>query len=106
MKLPASILVGPHRYRVRTGKQHDRILGDNAGHCVADQLTIRISRDLPPSVKAETVLHEALHAIWDQSPMRNREDDVEEDVVSMFAPPLLDLLRRNPVLVAFLLADA
>ena len=53
--------------------------------------------------KADTLLHEVLHAIWEQTPLRSRESDEQEEVVVALAAPLLDTLRRNPRLVEYLI---
>lgn len=105
MKLPTSVKIGPHTYRVASGQPTDQVLeakreAGNADHAL---LRIRISSELPASVRAEVLLHEVLHCIWDQGPLRNRDDDLEEDIVAAFAPLLLDTLRRNPALTTYLL---
>lgn len=49
-----------------------------------------------------TLLHEALHAVWSTTGLRQLDNDLEEQVVVGLAPLLLDTLKRNPDLVAFL----
>ena len=98
MKPPPSIVIGPHTYKVTSDDLGDDLIGDT--DCT--QLTIRVRPGLPESVTAEVLLHECLHALWDGTPLRDFDDAVEESVVSALAPPLLELLRRNPRLVALL----
>lgn len=98
MKLPASITIGPHVYAVTTDGLPDDLIGDS--DCT--QLVLRVRADMPESTTAETLLHECLHAILDATPLRDFDDAVEESIVSALAPPLLELLRRNPRLVALL----
>ena len=97
MKLPP-VVVGPHTYSVEAGEMTDGLIGDT--DCIT--LTIRLRDGMPESVTAEVLLHECLHALWDGTPLRDFDDAVEESVVSALAPPLLDLLRRNPKLLALL----
>ena len=53
--------------------------------------------------KVDTLLHECLHAVFDQTGLAHEwGPEVEEGVVRRLTPALLDLLRRNPKLVAFL----
>ena len=99
MKPPAAIIVGPHTYGVEVVPEIPGSLLGEADHCT---LTIRVVADLPDSVTAEVVLHELLHCLIDQGPLRDFDSDVEESIVSALAPPLLDALRRNPKLVALL----
>ena len=52
-------------------------------------------------------LHEVLHAIFEVTgDGRTLGDDVEEGLVTRTTPVLLGVLRENPELVEFLLADA
>jgi len=99
VKVPPTITIGPHTYSVEVC---DDIPGALIGETNSMQLTIRLHSDMPESVTAETLLHECLHGIWDLTPLRDFDDSVEESVVAALAPPLLDLLRRNPKLVALL----
>jgi hypothetical protein len=99
VKPPATVVVGPHTYDVNlVDSISDTLIGDT--DCVT--LTIRVQAGMPESVTAEVVLHELLHAVWDLTPLRDFDHAVEESVVSALAPPLLDVLRRNPKLVALL----
>jgi len=98
VKLPPSIVVGPHTYSVTTDGISDDLVGDT--DCT--QLIIRVRAGLPESVTAEVLIHECLHALWDGTPLRCMDSEVEESVVSALAPGLLELLRRNPKLLAVL----
>lgn len=99
MKPPATVAIGPHTYEVAVV---DELGGDLIGDTDSTQLTIRLQAGMPDSVTAEVLLHELLHAVWDMTPLRDFDDAVEESIVTALAPPLLDLLRRNPKLVALL----
>lgn len=50
--------------------------------------------------KRFALFHELMHAVWHQS---DRAHDGDEEVIRRVAAPLLDMLRRNPELMAYLL---
>jgi hypothetical protein len=51
----------------------------------------------------ETLLHECLHACWSLiGASEDVNDAVEERLTLRLAPVLLEMLRRNPALVAYL----
>ena len=108
MKPPAKLDVGPHTFTVTVDRDTGRQLRsyDTLGDTVISSLRIRIDDDLEPSVQRETMLHEALHALWWLTALPSNDlcDHDEEAVVKGLAAPLLDLLRRNPSLVEFLTA--
>ena len=50
------------------------------------------------------MLHETLHACFMVAGINNRmSDTLEEETINSLSPLLLDTLRRNPGLVAYLL---
>jgi hypothetical protein len=105
--IPTSIVLGPHAYEVRADEESVRLLHahGNRGATYNDQSIVRIDPDRPKTALAETVLHELMHCIVDKSPLRDRfskEDD--EAIVVMMSVGVLELLRRNPELVEFLLS--
>lgn len=113
-KLPAAIIVGPYRYEV-TADELARLRVEHAeqkvlsGH--SDHDALRINVDTGPAVAADTsrdtVLHEVLHAIAFLSGLSSDwGTQREEEIVRRLSPLLLDVLRRNPALVAYLLEDA
>ena len=75
------------------------------GDTRTDFQMIRLRSDRPHTGMADTLLHETLHAIWDQTPLRFWKDDAEEEAITAITPVLLDVLRRNRKLTEFLLAD-
>ena len=54
--------------------------------------------------KRVTLLHECLHACWHVTDPADPHD-AEEMAIRTLSGPLLDMLRRNPALVAYLLAE-
>lgn len=105
-KVPTELHLGPHAYEVRSDSDTARLLRDeNAkGDSRPDWHLIRLDLDHPHTANAETLLHEALHCVWHQTPLTVEHDGAEEQVVTAMAPLILELLRSNPDLVAFLTA--
>ena len=102
MKPPKRIKVGPHRYKVvddTTGLAANVALV--RGSCHHEHLTIALDATLPHTVKAETLLHEVIHACLDGASL---EDGTEETVCRTLGGSLLAALRDNPDLVRFLTA--
>lgn len=106
--LPAHIQIGPWTCAVvsdnaEINARSNEEEADLVGHWSPRALTITLRPDIARDVLAETVLHETLHGILDQIGVRSElgaEDT--EGVVIRLAPLLLDVLRRNPQLVAYL----
>ncbi len=102
---PSAVVLGPHSYTIDSSEETARLLRDeeNNGDSRPDRLLVRLDTDRPPTKVAETLLHELMHCCWNESPLRVHDvKEWEELVVSGLTPWLLDLLRRNPDLVAYL----
>lgn len=98
MTLPKAVKIGPFHYRIR--RPSKALARENlSGAAWHPLLTIAVDRDLHPVYAAETLLHEVLHACWDQTPLRDFDDDVEESIVAALSPLLFGVLRDNPELV-------
>lgn len=99
MDLPDSILVGPHRYQIQLVP--GGALGDagQVGHCTPSRLSIAVCSDQKPTQLADTILHELTHAILTTGGL---EPEVEERVALLMGPGLLQILRDNPTLVAYI----
>ncbi len=111
MKLPKRIQVGPFTYTVVVDKAAMDALcragrTELLGRCDEAQLTIHVEPDQADGQKRDTVLHETLHALVASTGLAEQLDgDLEELIVRALSTAVLDTLRRNPKLVAFLLAD-
>lgn len=79
---------------------------DSEGVCFARYERIYIAPDLAPNTQRVTVLHELLHACFDDAQVGGPFDDEkhEETACLALAPRLLDTLRRNPKLITYLVA--
>lgn len=102
--IPTHVTVGPHRYTVDSADFTGQLLRDEAscGDSRPDRLLIRVDNDRPHTGIAETLLHELIHCCWSITALRATDNPDEEQVATALAPLLLDALRRNPTLVAYL----
>lgn len=105
--LPDHVNLGSHRISIDATEATARLLRDedSRGDSRFDQLLVRLDADRPHTAATETLLHELLHCCWNASALRALEvDEAQELVVTALAPPLLEILRRNPDLVTYLTA--
>lgn len=86
--------------------------GQDFGQSHPADLTIWIDPDRPEQALRETVTHELLHAVAHTFNIRvphsmsdDSEYNREEQLVASLSAPLLDVLRRNPVLTDWLLDE-
>lgn len=106
--LPEQVDVGAVTFRLfvtelEDPRGEDRVLGLTD----TDRARVRLNEDMPTSQRRTVLWHELGHAAWhvaglDESPTVK---DHEETVLAALAPLQLLILRRNPDLVAYLLAD-
>ena len=82
--------------------EEDRISRDSYTYGEVDHVeqVIRISKELKPQRKAETLLHEVVHTILFE--LRESELHDNERFVSSMAATLLQVFRDNPALLALL----
>lgn len=106
MKIPVHIDLGAHRFEVRSDPETARLLTEEGsnGDSRADRLIIRIDPDRPPSSVAQTLLHELMHCMWAHGALKEAgfDNDQQEQIICGLAPPMLEVLRRNPALVKLL----
>ena len=103
--LPKVLHIGAATYDVKPKGRHFDLLGETD-----DNNTVIKIRTKNQSIacQRDTLLHEAMHAIFWCSGMKNNEgfsSDAEERIIRVLAPWLLALLRDNPDLLAFLLEN-
>lgn len=105
-QMPYDLHIGPYHYRVAWDDcmaQLENLYGD----VDYGKQHIRIASDLGAGQTAAVLLHEVLHAVVECAAGLTENDEcTAEQFVTCAAPQLLDTLRRNPALVAFLTADA
>lgn len=104
MKRPYRIKIGPHRYKVIGDAKAERHLDhDRLAECDTARAEIRVRPGQAPTQERDSVLHEVLHACWDQTALRDH--DIEEQVVSSLAPILLGVIRDNAEFMRWLADD-
>jgi hypothetical protein len=95
MKRPKTIRVGAFDYRVEL----EPTLAEKAGVlglCVTDNITIYLDGNMPDPVEAETLLHEALHAMWTQTTLdKMYTDEQEEAIIHSLSPAIFLFLQEN-----------
>jgi hypothetical protein len=97
VRIPESVIVGPHEYKVVMVPDGVLVDASQAGHCSPLRLVIAIDVGQEPSQMADTLLHELTHAMLATLDL----GDDEERVALVLGPALLSLLRANPGLVAY-----
>jgi len=103
MKMPRTIKIGPHTYKIVRKTLEE--LPDELGSTDFDLTEIRIRKNLRATKAKEVLLHEALHCCTYPSFTGAYETDPKldaEDFVNCVAPVLLQVLRDNPDLLAYL----
>ena len=116
--MPASIRVGAVTYRVTIDPddwvrvEHKVQTKGDYGHTLNLEATIYINPESTPDVQRVTLWHEVMHALCtavmgspDWRNLGKKKGDREEAVVSAFESPIVLVLRDNPDLIAYLLAD-
>jgi hypothetical protein len=106
---PSRITVGPFPFVVLTdpkqvAKVRRRARDGRLGETDTTQLQIMVDAELPSAQVRDTVPHEVLHAVtWTVGGWRKGDD--EDGYIGRVTSILLDTLRRNPELVAYLMAE-
>jgi hypothetical protein len=112
---PTYVDVGPYRYRIGwTEKRWRKVIRqtENVSSAYTCNATLRI--DIEPGLAygaaREVLMHELMHAAakcsvgWDTIDVAAEGIDGEELAIRMLSPHMLDILRRNPHVVAWLTA--
>ncbi len=107
MRLPRKVIVAPHIMSIQYDDDNRlKEIDDLNGLCDFDTGRIWIQRKQTPIMERDTVLHEVLHALLDQTGAKRRFKEVgtdfEEEMVVELTPRILQVLRDNPRLVAYL----
>lgn len=94
--IPEHLKIGYEVVRVSTGTKDFELQGEFD----AEQGTIIVAAKGTPRRRMATLVHEILHACWDQAEMGDLGDhDKEEQVVNRLAPVLTAVLIDNPALL-------
>lgn len=101
MKPPKRITIVGHDYEVLSvpdGGVDDHGVGE-AGYFDSAKCEIGVNKELAEASRRDTVMHEVLHALAHHCAIYK----LDEKIVAALSPALLDTLRRNPRLAAYLL---
>jgi len=111
--IPDDVIIGPYTYNVvirkrpfvANEKEHPKETAgtDLLGYTDTASHRIDIAEGVPPAAMADTLLHEILHGVCDVVGMCESEDVNEEKVIRMITPTLIDVFRRNPKVVEYIL---
>lgn len=108
--IPAALQIGPHDYTIVVDADRAAELEQDAGASNYLRGEIVLHPRQSPTQLRDTLLHECLHMLLATAgthtgspPLLSPGGD-EERLVSALTPLLLDTLKRNPELVAFLTA--
>lgn len=109
LKPPTHIKVGAAVYRVKSSKRawKRRLSKSGEAHTTRGATSVHkhtIWTD-PSGAEAlvrETLLHEVLHALFDDSGWFAEDDENEEAIIRALSPRLYAVLVENPLLVAYL----
>jgi len=103
---PKDVVVAPRVYKVVVDGNGHAEDANVDGMTSFDQGRILIKGALTEDPTRDTLLHEILHALIDQTSVKRQlkdmDKDLEEDFVWALTPRLLGLLRDNPELVEYL----
>lgn len=105
-KPPEVLQLGPYSIPVKFDLDAMTAASANGAY-MADLSTILMAPNNSADVERDTLLHETLHAIWNQTTLVKKYPDGEQDsegeyIIAELAPRILELLRRNPDLVRYL----
>lgn len=100
MTRPSEVLIGPYRYPVVFAADPALTLQPNWGNISHDPHRIDVMARADEMRQRAILLHELLHGIDEQIVI-----GLSEKQVLKLAPALLELLRRNPLLVGWLMEE-
>ncbi len=105
LSYPTSLKIGPYDYTIETIDNLNDKVGQLFGQHDPETNTIRINGSITnEQIKAETLWHEILHAIWNVFHIGSYRigEDAEEFVVANLATGTMMVLRDNPELRKYL----
>lgn len=99
--LPAAVVIGPYRVTITPDMGQASALDCDACISLGQQQMI-VRPGYGYDYTAVSVFHEVLHGVFKIVGLQDLHE-VEERIVDSLSAALLDTLRRNPALVAFLM---
>lgn len=97
MKIPKTIIIGPHTYRITFEKGLD--YNHNAlGQSRHTKGEIILEPEQSPTQLEESFIHEVLHCIDSQVKFASTNKSVAEDSIRRLSPMFLQVLKENKLL--------
>lgn len=105
--MPTEIRIGPFVHQVKPMDLIKSVSLNRIGEYDTLNLSIEILEQMPAQRKAETLLHELFHGLWHVTGLRNDEDggEREEHSVTMLSMAMAQVIRDNPLFVAYMLQN-
>ena len=101
MRPPSHVIIGPHDYKVCLVPAGVLEGAGADATCMPRRLTFALDDGMPPTQKADGLLHEVTHAILEGMKL---DDDVNEAIALLFGPGLLALILDNPDLIDWIVS--
>lgn len=98
MEFPSKVKVGHLTFEIKTPHQHNCRAHGKWGETSFLELVIEIDDSLPARHKANTLIHEIMHAAWRtfEYDAFKKPDDAEETYVSAMSAALAVIWADNP----------
>ena len=97
VQIPKTVKIGAHYFSVE--QVEGAKLDDDNGDCSMNELKIRIRKDIPDSLKLETLIHETIHVIQQLNDTENKDEEKDEHNVQILGHALTQFLLDNKCLI-------
>lgn len=113
---PDSVKVGNHQYSIVWLTTDEWLQGhhpdeaDGTTYSRANIIVIKLDSEAQESHYQEVVVHEVMHAVWDETMATHYHGNVDEEereefLVGLTSPAMLAVLKDNSHLVKYLVSD-
>lgn len=107
LPMPSSVRIGCFEHAISDMDPMKSVSMNRIGEYDTLHLSIEILRQMPKQRLAETLMHEIFHGLWHVTGLRNDSNgpDEEEHAVTVLSMAMTQLIRDNPVLIAWMLQN-
>lgn len=99
---PKAVRVNGKTYAMNFTPKNPLIEFANHGYCDNAKQAIHIEGDQTAFEECDTVIHELLHAVWNQMSLSDLDEQLEERVVRALGTGLTGLYSDNPKLLDYI----